>query len=259
MPSPEDDTPRLYHAPTWTVADAALTFLLAVGTFLLVLVLAGGGLAALVAAEVVGLALVPIAALRARGLPLATLGLVRPGGRAIAAAVLVGSSLWLVAARLTAPWARALGDEGEATRGLEEMISARPLAAIVLLTVVPAVCEEIATRGLLGLGLRRRLGAVAAAAIATAAFVLFHLSLVRAVPTTLLGVALVILTFRSGGLVPAMIAHGLNNAFALLVATGRLDPLARVLAASPDLAVAGAAVLSAAGVGIGWRAARPPS
>jgi membrane protease YdiL (CAAX protease family) len=253
MPSPEDDTPRLYHAASWTAVDVALTFLLAVGTFLLGVVLTGGGLAGLVIAEVVGLALVPIAVLRTRGLPVAALGLVRPRATAIVAAVLVGSGIWLISARVTAPWARLLGDDGEAARGLEEMVATTPLAAIALLTVVPAVCEEIATRGLLALGLRRRLGALAAGAIATAAFAAFHLSLVRAVPTAILGAAVVVLVFRSGSLVPAMIAHALNNAFALLIATGRLAPIADSMRAHPDLCLGAAIALTASGLAISMR------
>jgi membrane protease YdiL (CAAX protease family) len=253
MPSPEDDTPRLYHAASWTALDAALTFLLAVGTFLLVVALSGGGLAGLVAAEVIGLGLVPIAVARTRGLPVAGLGLTVPGARALLAAVLVGAGLWLVAARITAPWARLLGDEGEAARGIEAMIEPAPLLAVVLLTVVPAVCEEIATRGLLALGLRPRLGALPAAAITTAAFAALHLSFVRAVPTAILGAALVFLTFRAGSVVPAMIAHALNNAFALLVATGRLDPVADALRLHPDLSLAVATALTVTGLAISAR------
>lgn len=253
MPSPEDDTPRLYHAAPWTALDVATTFALAVGTFLLGIVLSGGGLLGLVIAEVVGLALVPIAVIRMRGLPVATLGLVRPGARAIAGAVLVGAGIWLVSARATAPWARFLGDEGEAARGIEALIATTPLFAIAVLTVVPAVCEELATRGLLALGLRRHLGSLAAAAIATAAFAAFHMSLVRAVPTAILGTAVVVLTFRSGSVVPAMIAHALNNAFALLIATGRLDLIADAMRVHPDLCLAVAGAMTATGLAISRR------
>lgn len=253
MPSPEDDTPRLYHAASWTAVDVALTFALAVGTFLLGIVLSGGGLLGLVVAEAVGLALVPIAVVRTRGLSVAALGLVRPRAGAVVAAVLVGAGIWLVSARVTAPWADFLGDEGEAARGLEELIATTPLAAIALLTLVPAVCEEIATRGLLALGLRPRLGALAAGAIATAAFAAFHLSLVRAVPTAILGAAVVVLVFRSGSVVPAMIAHALNNAFALLIATGRLDPISDAMRVHPDLCLGVAAGLTTAGLAISLR------
>jgi membrane protease YdiL (CAAX protease family) len=227
--------------------------MLAVGTFLLGIAVSGGGLVGLMIAEVVGLALVPIAVMRMRGLPLAGLGLVRPGAPAILAGVLVGAGIWLVSARVTAPWARALGDEGEAARGVEELLAPAPIAAIVLLTVVPAICEEIATRGLLALGLRRRLGTLAAGAIATLAFAALHVSMVRAVPTAILGAVAVLLVFRSGSLVPAMIAHGLNNAFALLVATDRLDPVSDAMRAYPDGSLGVALALTLAGCAISLR------
>jgi membrane protease YdiL (CAAX protease family) len=243
-----DDRPR------WTAGDAALTFTLAVATFLLVAIVAGGGLAGVVIAEALGLAVVPIAVIRLRRLPIRTIGLVRPDARAVAAAALLGASLWYVAARLVAPWVEAVDPDHESTRALEALVEATPLAAIVVLTLIPAICEEVASRGVLALGLARRLGTAAAVVISATAFAALHMSIVRAVPTGLLGAALAILAIRSGSVVPAMIAHAINNALALLVGTGRLDPVERAIEAHPDLALVIATAASIAGLGIGWRA-----
>jgi membrane protease YdiL (CAAX protease family) len=250
--SPDERTPRLYHARPWTAGDASLTFLLAIATFLLVPMFGGAELVGLIVAEILALALLPILVIRLRQLPLATIGLVRPGSRALLGGVLVGLSIWYLSAWITAPWAELVGDHGEAVKPLEEMVARTPIASLIALTFVPAVCEEIATRGLLALGLRQRLGPILAAVISAAAFAAMHVSLVRAVPTALLGAILATMTVRSGSLVPAMIAHALNNGIALLVATDRAPPVARVIDAHPDVAAAVAATVVAAGVGIAW-------
>ena len=49
------------------------------------------------------------------------------------------------------------------------------------------------------------------------------------------------------------IAHALNNAFALLIATGRLDPISDAMRAHPDLSLGVAAALTAAGLAISLR------
>lgn len=243
----------------WTAVDVALTFALAIGTFLLVPFFVGGGLPGVVAAEVLGLALVPVVATWSRGLPLATLGLAWPRPRALLGALLVGAGVWYVSARLTAPWARLVGDEGEAAENLGRLLETTPIVALALLTAVPAVCEEIVARGLLCLGLRRRIGAPLAIAIATVAFAALHVSVVRAVPTAVLGTLLGVLTVRAGSVVPAMLAHAINNGVALLLATGRLDPLGEAIGAAPDLALVAAATLVILGIWTAWPARDPSS
>jgi membrane protease YdiL (CAAX protease family) len=250
--SPDERTPRLYHASqdAWTAGDATLTFLLAVATFLAVPMFGGAELTSLVAAEAIGLALVPVLVIRVRRLPLATLGLVRPDRRALLGALLVGVAIWYVAAWITAPWAHWLRDDGEAVKPLEQMLERTPIAALIAITFVPAICEEIAMRGLLALGLRPRLGAILAVAISAAAFALMHMSLVRAVPTAILGVTFATMAVRSRSVVPSMIAHALNNGIALLVTTGRAAPVERAIADHPDLAAVAAAALVVGGLGI---------
>jgi membrane protease YdiL (CAAX protease family) len=251
MPSPDDDgTPRVYHAAQWTAGDAGLTFCLALATFLAIPMFLGGGLAQLVIAELVGLAAVPIAVIHARGLPWSTIGLVAPTPRAILGAVLVGASLWYVAAWLTVPWARLFAeDTREATENLRQLIE-EDLLAIALLSITPALGEELATRGVLALGLARRLGTLAAILISAAAFAALHMSVVRALPTFLLGAVLATITLRTRSVVPAMIAHALNNAVAMLLATYPRGPLPEVLDAYPVPALAVAAAMAAAGISL---------
>lgn len=87
------------------------------------------------------------------------------------------------------------------------------IAAVAV--VLPAICEEIAFRGVLLNGLRRRLATVQLCCVVGLAFAMFHFDLARFVPTMLLGAVLAALTLRSGSVYPAMVWHGLNNGLVL--------------------------------------------
>lgn len=89
------------------------------------------------------------------------------------------------------------------------------LEILALVAVLPAICEEIAFRGVLLEGLRRRMPETQLCLVSGAIFALFHFDLARALPTLILGAVLALLTLRSGSIYPAMLWHGLNNALAL--------------------------------------------
>ncbi len=93
------------------------------------------------------------------------------------------------------------------------------LQLLFFLALMPGVLEEIAFRGVLLHGLRRRLASPWIAAIACGAvFGLFHVSLFRIVPTGLLGIMLALVVLRTRSIYPAMLWHFLNNALALVPA-----------------------------------------
>ncbi len=107
---------------------------------------------------------------------------------------------------------------------------------VLLLAVLPGICEEIAFRGILLYGLRRRLGPVTLALAVGGIFGLFHVSLFRIVPTAYLGTILATVVILTGSIFPAMLWHALNNAVALLPASAGwaqapIPPWAYVLAA----------------------------
>ena len=87
---------------------------------------------------------------------------------------------------------------------------------VLLLTVAPGICEEIAFRGVLLHGLRRRFHPVVLALVVGAIFGMFHVSLFRIVPTAFLGVLLAAVTLLTGSIFPAMLWHALNNALGVL-------------------------------------------
>ncbi|MFT4623168.1 MAG: sodium transport system permease protein [Myxococcota bacterium] len=127
----------------------------------------------------------------------------------------------------------------------EQLISDRPVwANLLLIALLPAVCEELLFRGaLLGL-LRDGLSTRWAVLLTAVAFAFLHLDVPRLGSTFVLGVVLGLLTVRTGSLWPAIAAHAANNATAVLWST--LDELTAAW-----LGAAGVAGL--AGVWLVWR------
>lgn len=123
---------------------------------------------------------------------------------------------------------------------------------LLLLAVLPAICEEIAFRGVLLYGLRKKLRPVRLAVAVGAIFGVFHVDLFRIVPTAWLGVVLTASVLLTGSLLPAVAWHGLNNAIAL-VATRMELPLEEAPAWMMAAGVVGLAVSG----WILWRFRRP--
>jgi sodium transport system permease protein len=90
---------------------------------------------------------------------------------------------------------------------------------VFFLSIMPGVLEEIAFRGVLLSGVRKRMGALGTALVVGAVFGFFHVSLFRIIPTAWLGVLLAGVVLLSGSLLPAILWHILNNALAIVPAT----------------------------------------
>jgi len=86
--------------------------------------------------------------------------------------------------------------------------------------VLPAICEEIAFRGMLLNGLRRRLRPAALMVSVGIIFGLFHMTLFRIAPTALLGMILTGIALMTGSIFPGMLMHAGNNAFGLWAGGG---------------------------------------
>ena len=92
-----------------------------------------------------------------------------------------------------------------------------PIWQVVLfLAVLPGICEEVAFRGVLLHGLRRRFRPITLAVVVGLIFGFFHVDLFRLIPTTYLGILLAGVTLATGSIFPAMLWHALNNAVALV-------------------------------------------
>jgi sodium transport system permease protein len=83
----------------------------------------------------------------------------------------------------------------------------------LFLAVIPALCEEIAFRGILLSGLRHRFRPVTVAITVGLVFGLFHMTLFRIAPTAVLGVILTAIAILTGSIFPGMLLHMGNNAW----------------------------------------------
>jgi sodium transport system permease protein len=103
---------------------------------------------------------------------------------------------------------RALNDPGEA--GPHNLV-----LGILAYALVPAVCEEIAFRGFILIGLHRRFRPRNAVLVSALLFALYHLNVFLFLPTFGLGIVLGLLTLRSRSLLPAVLFHFLHNVLLL--------------------------------------------
>ncbi|WP_428268793.1 CPBP family glutamic-type intramembrane protease [Haliangium sp.] len=180
----------------------------------------------------------------------AALGLRRARPRALVGAVAVGLGFWYVNLALSAPLSRWLGSDAELEH-LAELVSAAPMWLMLLaLAAAPAVCEELLVRGVLTRALAPALGRVGAILAGAALFSLLHFSIARLVPTVLFGVVLGYAVLVTGSAVPGIFMHALNNAVALLLATGRLPVLDEAMRAHPIAWLAGALTACALGIAL---------
>lgn len=88
------------------------------------------------------------------------------------------------------------------------------LVALLLLGIIPPICEEMAYRGYLQQALRP-LGPKAGVIVTALLFGAMHGSLVRLIPLSLLGLIFGVAVQRSGSIISSMLMHFVNNATAL--------------------------------------------
>lgn len=84
-----------------------------------------------------------------------------------------------------------------------------PLALMVGLT--PGICEELLFRGYVQTRLSQRIGGLFAILVTSVVFAAFHMDLVHSTAVVAIGVYLGWLSWASGSIFPAMIAHFVNN------------------------------------------------
>lgn len=212
--------------PAFTPLGAIALLSVSFATFLVVTIVAVGvgspPLGALVAGQLVLFA-APLVACRRTRRPLAAIGLVRPRARLLVAAVLIGASAWFINLWLVSLLPLPEGQILE----LEKLVEGPPLAvALLVIALVPAVCEELLFRGLVVRALGSHYIPIGAIAMSAALFSLYHVSLLQMLPTFMLGLALGLLALRGGSVVPAMLAHFINNTAAILVARRELPGVA---------------------------------
>lgn len=138
-----------------------------------------------------------------------------PPLRFLAAGVLIGISAWAPAHEINVLQQRILGTPEAVMRSAEllsETLRSMPLAHVLLiLALIPAVCEELLFRGFLLKGIGPAVGKWWAILLSAAIFGVFHFFVFRFTVTAGLGIVLAYLCWQSRSIVPAMLAHVLHN------------------------------------------------
>lgn len=99
----------------------------------------------------------------------------------------------------------------------DAILSGNPLAVLFVIALAPAICEEMLFRGVILQSMKARYRIWAAIAITAVLFGIYHMSLVKLIPTGLLGLVLCYMVYRADSIYPAMLMHFLNNAFSVLI------------------------------------------
>lgn len=101
----------------------------------------------------------------------------------------------------------------------QSMVTAQPLWAVLLLmAVLPAICEELAFRGFIFGGLLRQHGVLRAIIISALFFGFTHTVLQQSISASLMGLVLGFIAWRTGGVICTMLVHAINNALSLSMA-----------------------------------------
>ena len=82
---------------------------------------------------------------------------------------------------------------------------------LIMLAVTPAICEELIFRGYAQRQFERAGGPALAILLSGVLFGLYHLRLTQLLPLTAIGLYLAYLTWRTGSIWPAIVAHFVNN------------------------------------------------
>lgn len=161
------------------------------------------------------------------------LSLVKASWLYFAGAVLIGLSAWPFIFEIVV-WSQSIGLRGldpakmEVVEKLLEGWKQIPLPLIIVaLGVIPGVCEEIFFRGFLFGGIQKHVSGWWSIAVTAILFGLFHVVLAggaapeRLIPSTLMGLILGWVRWKSGSLVPGILLHATHNSLLLGIAKNR--------------------------------------
>lgn len=99
----------------------------------------------------------------------------------------------------------------------DEILSGNIGAVLFVIALAPAVCEEMLFRGIILQSMKAKYRIGAAIGITAALFGIYHMSLIKLIPTTLLGFVLCYVAYRADSIYPAMLMHFMNNAFSVVI------------------------------------------
>lgn len=113
-----------------------------------------------------------------------------------------------------------IGDETKLVlMHFQNLVMSQPLVSILLvMAILPALCEELAFRGFIFGGLLRQQGVLRAIIVSSLFFGFTHTVLQQSIAASLMGVVLGFIAWRTGGVICTMIVHAINNTLSLTLA-----------------------------------------
>jgi membrane protease YdiL (CAAX protease family) len=172
----------------------------------------------------------------------------------LALSMLLGAALWVGSLGLMETQSLVLPpppDYLELFRTLHAALAPKSpldgLVSLVVIAVLPALCEELVMRGVLLPSLVVPTGPAVAVGLTAAAFALIHLDPIRLLFTFVLGLILGLVRLRTGSLGPPVMAHLTLNALTFALAPLVDDP-SQPYTPQPALGLA----CLAAGTAVAW-------
>lgn len=98
-----------------------------------------------------------------------------------------------------------------------DLMDGNIFAVLFVMAVTPAICEEMMFRGMIFHGMKAKYRTAAAIVSVAVLFGLYHMSLVKFIPTGLLGLVLCYTVYVTDSIYPAMLMHFINNALSVLI------------------------------------------
>jgi sodium transport system permease protein len=156
-----------------------------------------------------------------------SLGLRRPPALSIPVAILLAITLhptYAALGQLIQGFYPLSQQAQDALRPFERIVNEAPFwQVVVVLALIPAICEEVAFRGFIFSGLLQNKGRLRAVLLSALLFGFSHGMLQQSIATSLFGLLLGWVALRTGSIIPGLIIHMINNAMS--VALGRVANL----------------------------------
>ncbi|MCP4697889.1 MAG: CPBP family intramembrane metalloprotease [Gammaproteobacteria bacterium] len=142
-----------------------------------------------------------------------------PSAMALGAAALIGLSGWIAVswtAQLITPPKEFIDSLVKALGILDEQYNIA--VYVLLIAILPGICEEFAFRGFLLSGFLKRFSPPWAILLTSVCFGIAHMSVYRFLPTAVLGIFLGYAVWKTGSVWTGVFIHMLNNGSSLLAA-----------------------------------------
>lgn len=131
---------------------------------------------------------------------------------------------------------------------MESLLGDTFIVTLLIVAVLPAICEELMFRGYILTAMEDKLKPLNAILISAALFGVYHMSVVKFFTTALIGLAICYVAHKTKSIVPGMLMHFINNGLSCVIMyfpdeAGRIIPIF----ADEEISVMDAAVLLVVG------------